>query len=262
MSKPIIPARVTIALLSCQAAVSGSHQLYDATMTDTTAQPTIISVQGEHRAWYPAERATVQVSVHAFGPEREPVLQRAITAADTIRGTLEPLTDKDAGPVTSWSSDRVSVWSERPWNNEGKQLPLVYHSAIDLTAKFKDFDVLSSWVEQIAAMQDVVVSSVSWELTEATRRAESTEVRSRAVKDAVAKASVYAQAVGLGSVTPIAIADPGMLGDNGSGGGFAAPAPRMMKASFDSAGGGAPQLQLKPEEIELACVVDARFRAS
>src|SRR5690606_25802681 len=121
-------------LLSCQTAVSGSLQLYDATMTDTTAQPTIISVQGEYRAWYPAERATVQVSVHAFGPKRDAVLQRSVAAADAIRGSLEPIFDEEVGPVTWWASDRVSVWSERPWNNEGKQLPLVYHSAIAFTA--------------------------------------------------------------------------------------------------------------------------------
>jgi uncharacterized protein YggE len=223
---------------------------------------TIISVQGEHRAWYPAERATVRISVHAFGPKRDAVLQRSVSAADTIRGQLEPMLDKNAGPVTWWASDRVSVWSERPWNNEGKQLPLVYHSAIDFTAKFKDFDALSAWVEQVAGLDDVVVSSLTWDLTDATRTSANTEVRSRAVKDAVAKAAVFAQAVGLGSVTAIAVADPGMLGDPGAGGGGAfAPASRMMKASFDAQGGGGPQLQLKPEDIEVACVVDARFTA-
>lgn len=225
---------------------------------------TIISVQGEHRAWYPAERAEVRISVHAFGPKRDAVLQRSVAAADTIRTQLEGMFDKDKGPVTWWASDRVSVWSERPWNNEGKQLPLVYHSAIDFTAKFKDFDRLSSWVEEVAALDDVVVASLSWDLTEATRTSANTEVRSRAVKDAVAKAAVFAQAVGLGSVTAIALADPGMLGDQGSGGGNGpyAPAPRMMQAkmAFDSAGA-APQLQLKPEDIEVLCVVDARFTA-
>ncbi len=228
-----------------------------------TMADTIISVQGEHRAWYPAERATVRVSVHAFGPKRDAVLQRSVAAADTIRGQLESMLDKDAGPVTWWSSDRVSVWSERPWNNEGKQLPLVYHSAIDFTAKFKDFDALSSWVEQVAAIEDVIVASLSWDLTEATRTSANTEVRSRAVKDAVAKAAVFAQAVGLGSVTAIALADPGMLGDpNAGNGGAFAPAPRMMQAKMAyDAGGGAPQLQLKPEDIEVVCLVDARFSA-
>jgi uncharacterized protein YggE len=226
---------------------------------------TIITVQGEHSAWYPAERATVRVSVHAFGAKREPVFARALAAAETLRNQIEPMVDKNAGPVTWWASDRVSVWSERPWNNEGKQLPLVYHASLDVTAKFKDFDALSRWVEEAAVIADVTIASVAWDLTEATKTSANTEVRSRAVKDAVAKASVFAQAVGLAKVTAIAIADPGMLGDQTGGGGF--PQPAMMKASmrggaaFDAQSAG-PQLQLKPEEIEIASVVDARFSAS
>ncbi|MDQ2698684.1 MAG: SIMPL domain-containing protein [Actinomycetota bacterium] len=228
----------------------------------TTTTGTIITVQGEHSAWYPAERATVHVAVHAFGAKREPVFARAVAAADTIRNQIEPMVDKDAGPVTWWSSDRVSVWSERPWNNEGKQLPLVYHATVDITAKFKDFDALSRWVEQAAVIDDVTIASVSWDLTEATKISATTEVRSRAVKDAVAKASVFAQAVGLAKVTAIAIADPGMLGDQSNGGGAQ---PMMMKSAMRGAGfdaQSAPQLQLKPEEIAISSVVDARFTAS
>jgi uncharacterized protein len=98
-------------------------------------------------------------------------------------------------------------------------------------------------------------------LTSVTETAVTAEVRSRAVKDAVAKASVYAQSIGLGSVTATAIADPGMLGDTpAGGGGIQHMAERsMMKASFDS-GGGEP-LALKPQQIEVSASVDARFVA-
>ena len=229
-------------------------------MTDT-----IITVQGEFSAWYPAERATVSASVHVDGAKRDAVFQRAVAASDTLRTLIESDYDKADGPITWWSSDSVRVWSERPWNNEGKQLPPVYHSAVDFTAKFKDFDVLARWVESAAAIDGVTVGSISWDLTEATRTSATVEVRSRAVKDAVAKASVFAQSIGLGKVTAIALADPGMLGDPSSGGG-GNPSPvfargAMMKAqAYDSAG--APTLALKPEEIAVASVVDARFIAS
>ena len=80
------------------------------------------------------------------------------------------------------------------------------------------------------------------------------------MKDASDKARVFAQAIGLGQVTAVAIADPGMLGVSGSGG---APAPMMMRAASmkmaDSAG--AP-LDFTPEDIEVAASVDARFEAS
>jgi len=226
-------------------------------MTDT-----IITVQGEYSAWYPAERATVSASVHTDGPQRDAVFARAVEASDAVRNLIESLHDKEAGPITWWSSDSVRVWSERPWNNEGKQLAPVFHAAVDFAAKFKDFEALARWVESAAGIDAVTVGSISWDLTDATRTSATVEVRSRAVKDAVAKASVYAQSIGLGSVTAIALADPGMLGDP-SGGGSGGPQPVFargaMKAQFD--GGGSAQLALKPEEIAVASVVDARFVA-
>ena len=132
-----------------------------------------------------------------------------------------------------------------------------------MSAKFSDFEALARWVESAAGLDAVTVGSISWDLTDATRTSATVEVRSRAVKDAVAKASVYAQSIGLGSVTAIALADPGMLGDpSGGGGGGPQPVfPRAMKAQFDGGGGGA-QLALKPEEIAVASVVDARFVAT
>ena len=225
-------------------------------MTDT-----IITVQGEYSAWYPAERATVVASVHADGPKREPVFARAVEASDAVRNLIESIHDKSAGPITWWSSDSVRVWSERPWNGDGKQLAPVFHAAVDFTAKFKDFEALSRWVESAVGIDAVTIGGITWDLTDATRTSATMEVRSRAVKDAVAKASVYAQSIGLGSVTAIALADPGMLGDPSGGGG---PQPVLargaMKAQFDSSGGA--QLALKPEDIAVASVVDARFVAT
>lgn len=226
---------------------------------------TTITVQGEHSAWYPAERATVSASVHAWGPKRDAVFSQAVAASEVLRGQLEPQFDKTAGPVTWWSSDSVRVWSERPWSNDGKQLAPVFHSAVDFTAKFKDFDALALWVEAAAAVENTTIGSISWDLTDSTRTTATVEVRSRAVKDAVAKATVFAQSIGLAKVNAIALADPGMLGDPSNGGGIPAPPVfargGMMKAqAFDSTG--APQLALKPEEIAVSAVVDARFLAS
>ena len=227
-------------------------------MTDT-----IITVQGEYSAWYPAERATVGAGVHCDGAKRDDVFQRALVAAEAVRASIESMHDTDVGPITWWTSDSVRVWSERPWNNEGKQLAPVFHAAVDFTAKFKDFDALARWVETVAAIDAVTVGSVVWDLTDATKTSATVEVRSRAVKDAVAKAQVFAQSIGLGSVKAIALADPGMLGDPSAGGG-GMPAPMFrgaMKAqAFDSAG--APSLALKPEQIAVASTVDARFIAS
>ena len=224
---------------------------------------TIITVQGEYSAWYPAERATARVSVSFNGPKREPAFASTVTASTTVRELIEQKFDRSAGPITWWTSDAVRVTSHRPWNNEGKQLPPVYTAAIDFSVKFKDFAELARWVETVAEITGVTVNSISWDLTEATKTSATVEVRSRAVKDAVAKASVFAQSIGLAHVTAIALADPGMLGDQ-SNAGSAPMAGGSMRAaamkSYDSAGG--PTLELKPEDISVTSAVDARFIAS
>jgi uncharacterized protein YggE len=224
-------------------------------MTETT-----ISVQGSHSAWYPAERATVTIAVSFDGPSRQPVFKAASASLDAVRATVDRLHDASTGPITWWSANSVRVWSQRPWNNQGKQLETVHTAAFELTAKFKDFEALASWIEAVVAIPGTNVRSIDWALTEARQTSVLTEARSRAVKDAVSKATVYAQSIGLGSVTATAIADPGMLGDGarvaeqgfGKFGG--------MTRSQQQMGDWAP-LALKPEDIEVTASVDARFIA-
>jgi len=221
---------------------------------------TIITVRGEFSAHYPAERATAIVTVSFDGADRSSVFAQATDAAAKLRDSLTELHDPKAGPVTWWSSDSIRVWSDRPWSQTGEQLDLVFHAAIGFRAKFSDFPTLARWGETVVEWEGVGISSIDWDLTEATRAAVTTEVRSRSVKDAVTKATVFAQSIGLGTVTAIALADPGMLGDQGAGAGEGGASQyRMMKADM-AVGGGAPLL-LWPEEIEVASIVDARFVA-
>jgi uncharacterized protein YggE len=219
---------------------------------------TVITVRGEFSDRFPAERATVQVDVSFDGPERQTVFESASRAAETVRSTITALHNPDSGPVTHWSADSVRVWSERPWNAEGAQLPLVFHSRIGLSARFSDFAALSRWIEDALAVDGVELSSIDWALTASRTTTVTAEVRSRAVKDAVAKATIYAQSIGLGTVRAIALADPGMLGERGSGAG----AEVMHRTSAAMMKSGGPELSLKPESIEISAVVDARFLAS
>jgi uncharacterized protein len=223
---------------------------------------TVITVQGEFSAWYPAERASVSAAVTFDGPDRANAFDSATSSADTIRASIIALYDPATGPITWWSSDSVQVWSDRPWSNDGAQLPLVFHARVSFSAKFRDFTELARWIEATAAVDGASIDSISWQLTDASTTAVTAEVRSRAVKDAVSKASVYAQSIGLGTVRAIAIADPGMLGDQGTGaGGMQARAYKSDSLAVTGAGGGV-ELSLKPEQIAVSASVDARFVAS
>lgn len=221
-----------------------------------------ITVQGTRTAWFDAERATVHISAAFDGAKRDEVFARATQAAADVTALITPLHDETKGPVTWWSADRVNVWSDRPWNNEGKRLPLVFHATIGIQAKFSDFDALSRLIEQVAVMDGVNVGGIDWDLTDDRRAAVIADVRRDAIADAVQKAATYAAAAGLGTPAVIAVADPGMLGDAGGGGGIGpAPYERMaFKAQAMDAGGGAG-LNLSPQQIQVSSSVDVRFSA-
>ena len=108
----------------------------------------------------------MQLPVGFEGASREPVFSDTVAVSSTVRSPLVERHAPSTGPSTRWSNDSIRVWSSKPWSQNGAQMPTVFHSRVGFRVTFNDF----------------------------------TEVRSRAVQDAVAKAGVYAQCIGLGSV--------------------------------------------------------------
>lgn len=221
-------------------------------MSDVT-----ITVRGENEARIAPERATIHVTVRTEGAQRAPVVERAMSLAEPIRTSLTER--EDGGSIAEWTSKRLAVRAERPWNNEGVQLALVYHASIDFSATFTEASELSIWVSEISAWDGVEVGWVNWHLTPGSRARIEREVASSAVGVAVERAQAYAAALGLESVTPIEIADTGLISREQSA------APQMMKArgamfaaSADAAG---PAMQYEPEDIVVSATVEARFTA-
>ena len=220
-------------------------------MSDVT-----ITVRGENETRIAPERATIHVTVRAEGPQRADVVERAMRLAEPVRDGIAQRTD--AGTVVDWNSKRLSVSAERPWNSDGKQLVPVYHASIDLNATFLDASELSIWVSEISAWDGVEVGWVNWHLTPQTRADAEREVASSAVGVAVQRAQAYAAALGLESVTPVEIADTGLISREQSA------APQMLKArgaAFAAADSGA-SMEYEPEDIVVSATVEARFTAS
>lgn len=223
-------------------------------MTDT-----IITVRGEHLARFPAEEAVAYAQVRVDGPERAVVVAAASAAASALSASIQPLLNADAGPVTRWIAEQVRVWSQRPWNDQGAQLDLVYYAQLDARAIFTDSEALAGWVEKAGGMDNVQVSGITWRLSDAGQRDAEAGVRTAAVAEAVEKARSYAQALGLASLEPLALADVGLLGDQG------ATDQRVMfkaMAAPMAASGSGSEFQFSPDDIEVHAAVDARFRAS
>jgi uncharacterized protein YggE len=220
----------------------------------------VITVRGEHETRIAPERAVAHLTIRAEAPERGAVVERIAAFTEPVRDDLA--SRKIAGTVLEWTSQRVSVWSERPWNNEGKRLAPVHYATVDFSVTFTDFAVLSWWAGEVAEREGVQLGWIEWKLTPETRAATERDVATQAVGVAVSRAAAYAGALGLGNVTPLEIADVGLLTRPEHPEGAQAPRVLMAKAAFsaDSVGGG-PAVQLQPDDIVVSSAVEARFLA-
>lgn len=217
---------------------------------------TIITVQGEHEERRPAERGVVRVQVAYDGPDREETLARATARHAELAAGLRELTEATGGPVSRWHSEQLRVWGDRPWSQTGEQLPLVHHAQLGVEAEFADPAALSDWVASVSLRDGVTIDGVTWSLTEETRAGLVDAVATLAVRDAVATAQLYATALGLSDVRPIALSDPGLLGDAGT-----PPPPAPFAARLVAADATAGALALRPDEIRVAVQVHGRFAA-
>lgn len=218
--------------------------------------PTEISVHGDATALEPPERGVVHATVAYEGPEMEPVYERVARDVESVKQSVDALKTAESGAVTRWSARTIRTWSTRPWNDKGKQLPLVHHAKVELEVEFRDFTALSRWLaSHIDGTVGLHVSYVQWTLTTERREELLKRVRTEAVKDAARRAQQYADALGLGDVRPVAIADTGLLGTGARGGGEREiglmAAPRSI--------GSAPEIEFEPEDITVSATVDARF---
>ncbi|WP_368499460.1 SIMPL domain-containing protein [Herbiconiux sp. A18JL235] len=220
---------------------------------------TIITVSGSNEQRHNPELAVVRIGVGFEGSKRDSVLAATRAAHESLTGSLESLRDEDHGPVRVWHSEDIRVWGQRPWSQDGTRLPVEFHSAVFVDAEFDDFEALSEWIDVVAVREGIAVDGITWSLAPETDAVVRAEARRAAVADAVAKAEDYAAALGLDEISPVSIADAGLLDDTGSSGG--APAPRAMALMAKSAptpGG----MELRPAAIVVEAVVHARFAAA
>lgn len=211
-----------------------------------------INVRGSHTVTLPPERATVYASVGVEGPAPEPVFDAVAAGLAAVVRSVEELHHPKRGPVTWYAVDQVRRGSRRPWNDEGKQLPLVYSATVSIAVKFRDFEQLARWVAWSAAVEGLSIGHIDWALTEARRLEVERKTRQKAVRDARRRAQDYADALELGPVSVREISDTGL----GRPGG---PAPRAMLASAAVPGGDAPEFVLRPEDVEISAHVEASF---
>lgn len=210
-----------------------------------------INVRGSHSVMVPPERAIVYVTVSADGPVPEPVVRMVASTLAEVTASLESRLDPANGPVTRYSVEQVRKGAHRPYNQDGRQMPVLHTASASVTATFLDFDDLATWVDRTAILDGVGINHIEWTLTDATRHTMEREIRQEAVRDAVRRAQDYADALELGPVRVRGISDTGLSGPG-------EPRVLMARAMADPMGG-RPQILLRPDDVPIEAHVEARF---
>ncbi|MCS5721336.1 SIMPL domain-containing protein [Herbiconiux sp. CPCC 203407] len=222
-------------------------------------QETIITVAGSSRLRRNPERARVRIGIGFEGSKRDSVLAATRAAHESLTGSLETLLDEQHGPVIVWSSEEIRVWGQRPWSQDGTRLPVEFHSAVFVDAEFDDFEALSEWIDVVAIREGIAIDGIDWLLSPETEHEVQSEARRSAVVDALEKAHEYAEALGLGEVRALAVADPGLL-ESSAIAPLGAPEMMALGRAMPAAGGGG--MELRPSAIAVEATVHIRFAAS
>lgn len=217
----------------------------------------LITVNGSAEEFHQPQRATVTVRVGFEGAGKDAVRQRTVDLAEHFAMDIKKLHNPQGGPVTWYSQAAITTWTEKPWNQDGKQLPPVFHAAILFQVKFADFTVLSGWADHWASVEGVSLSGVEWTLTDGFKREVTDRVRTNAVRAAREKAQAYADSLDLGPVTATQLADIGMLGEQRHGNpGAVATAGYSARASKAESSSPAA---IVPQDVQIKATVDAQF---
>lgn len=217
-----------------------------------------VAVQARSDARITPERAAIHVSVRADGPVRAAVVERAMALAEPVRGSI---TDREEagshrGLVEQAPGGPAPNALERP-GQAGLRPCLLREHRLHRDVRRRHPE-LSIWASEISPWDGVDVGWVNWHLTPQTRADIEREVASAAVGVAVQRAQAYAAALGLNSVTPVEIADTGLISRETTS------TPQTMKtrgAAFAASADAGPVMEYEPDDIVVSATVEARFTA-
>lgn len=215
-----------------------------------------IAVTGEATARVAAERGRVALRIEADGETRADVVARA--AAQHAEVVAEARSLVASGAATEWEAADVTTGTFWEWVEGTQQQVRRFRAQARVHVTFRDFAALGTWCLEVAGREDVVIDHVAWDLTRERRASTIEELRAGAARDAGARASSYAAALGLPAPRLTALYEDGLRPGAGAGGG-GVPLHALRAAAFD--GGGAAGLDLQPQDIELAVLVSADFEA-
>jgi len=221
----------------------------------------VIAVTGSVTHRYRAERGLLRLAVELEGDDRSSVVDDAVAVHNRV--TEQATTLRRQGAATWWTARSVSVGPvTEPVAIDGTRASSVrYRTRSTIEVRFQDFTALADWVGELAHVEGVTIEGVEWSLGHARRAEVEQDARLAAVADAVARASDYADALGLGAPELQAVYEPGLRPGEGGAGGVPFMASRSMMAGSSVDASGSVVFDLQPDDIEITATISADFTA-
>ena len=227
----------------------------------TDQQGPVLSVRGYAHQTVAPDCARIFGGLETVSDSKAAALSEAgraiglITADLAVLGGVAQDADTVRRPLT-WSVRAVATHKEQEHNLERQRMEatgrVIAHASIQLAVR--DFDLLDSLADRLAAHEPFNIHGVSWEVDEDNPAWP--RVREAAIQAAIRQGRDYARALGAALASIDHVADAGLLGNAptpASSAGWATMSAARM--SGDPSGG--PSLDPVPQE--LSATIEARF---
>ncbi|MFG2719500.1 SIMPL domain-containing protein [Streptomyces sp. NPDC048416] len=224
-------------------------------MTDTqpygTPDQPRLAVHGEAHLEVDPEIAGLTITITTRGPDRRTTLddltRRNAYVIDLIKSYENAIEKLETGAFT--------LTPELTRHGRGERVR-THHGAVRITTELNDFTALGELTTRLADLELTRVDGPWWSLRHDSPA--HTEVRRRAVQQAVVRAREYADALGTTLTALVELSDPGA--DNPAPAyGMPAPGGMAFRSAAPGAAEPAPALDLEPQRQTVRARVNARF---
>ncbi|WP_328313509.1 SIMPL domain-containing protein [Streptomyces sp. NBC_00442] len=224
-------------------------------MTDTqpygTPDQPRLAVHGEAHLEVDPELAGITITIATRGPDRRATLddltRRNTYVVDLIKTYGDTVEKLETGAFT--------LTPELTRHGRGERVR-TYHGSVRITTELTDFTALGELTTRLADLELTRVDGPWWRLRRDSPA--HTEVRRRAVHQAVARAREYADALDTTLAALVELSDPGAEVPT-PGYGMAPAGGRSFSPGAAGAAEPAPALDLEPQRQTVRARVHARF---
>lgn len=208
-----------------------------------------ITVSGTRQLTVPAECVGISLTLGFTGEDRGRIVDDTARLVESVRGLLERACAGGGGHDARLSGLRT--WTTVRYDSKGRPAAEQHVAEVRGSVTIDDLSRVGSLLGELTTTDGVQVGSLDWRLTDETQERLQPEVLAGAYQRARQRAEWIANAAGLTGISVVSVQD-------GGGPTFRTMAGRAMLADR----GGAPSIELDPEDVDVSANLTVEFDAS